>query len=174
QGVLAAEPAVLARAGATDSGARARAAAEAVAGDRRPAEAADDRIAERVIYVAAGTGLGGDRGQRRVELHPAGVAADLTHPARLDLDRLGEQRARLARDQHRVTGLAGGGLDAGAEVDGVADHAEGEPPRAADRAGDDVAAVDPDADLEAAGPAAGERPGQLDRGLRGASGVLLA
>src|SRR5262249_7608401 len=137
-----------------------------------PAETPDDRIAERVIDVAAGTGLEGDRDQRRVELDPAVVTADLAHPARLDLDRLGEERARLAGDQHRIAGLAAGGLDAGAEGDGVADHAEGEPARAADRAGDHVAAVDPDADLEAAWPAAVDRPGELNRALDRSVGVL--
>ena len=148
-----------------------RAAAEPSPGTAPPRP--PRRIAERVVHIRARTGLDGDRNQRRIELDPPVVAADLALAARLDLDRLGELRARLAGDQDRVAGLAGGGLDPGREVDRVADHAEGEPPGAADRARDDRPGVHPHPDLEAAGAAAVDRPRQLHRALHRAVGVLV-
>ena len=94
--------------------------------------------------------------QRREQLDPAVVAADLPLASRLHLDRL-ESWARVSPVISTGRPSPGCCLDAGAEVDGVADHAEGEPACAADRAGDDLARVDADADLEAARPAAVDR-----------------
>src|SRR2546430_392634 len=59
-----------------------------------------------------------------------------------------EGGGRGGGDQPAAAGAAGGGLAARGDVDRVADGAEVEPPGAADRAGDDAAGVDPDADLQ--------------------------
>jgi hypothetical protein len=52
--------------------------------------------------------------------------------------------------QDRVARLSRRGLDAGGDVDRIADDAELESARATDVAGDDSAGVEPDADAELA------------------------
>src|SRR4051794_775998 len=105
QRVRLAEPAVLAKPGASHARAGARAAAQPVAGNRRAAEAAGGRVAERLLDVRPGPGLHCEGNNRCVELDPALIAPDLALAARLDLDRLGKLRTRLAGDQNRVAGL---------------------------------------------------------------------
>src|SRR4029077_19678163 len=110
QRVGAADPALLAGPAPPHSRARARAAAEAVAGNRRPTQSADDGIPEGIVDIRAGARLERHRDKRREQLHPAVVAADLPLAAWLDLNSLREQCAGGARDQHRVARLPGHGL----------------------------------------------------------------
>ena len=101
--------------------------------DRRTAEAARGRVAERVVDLAArlslsATGISGAKSSTG-----SVVAADLPLAARLHLDRLGEQ-ARVSpviSTGSPVSRVADSTREA--RLTGVADHAEGEPPGAADR-----------------------------------------
>jgi hypothetical protein len=83
-----------------------------------------------------------------------------------------EQVPRLLGEKDRVPGLAGGGLDPGGDVDGVADHAELEAPASADVPREHCARIEANADLKRAGEALSGR--SLDRpcGGEGLVGVV--
>ena len=103
--------------------------------------------------------------------HRRGLALELERPARLEPVAL-HQAARRLGDEHAVAGAARRLLDAGGDVDRVADDAELEAAAAADRPDQHEPGVDADADAAALAEVRLDRRDDRARGGDAAVGVV--